>query len=126
MRQRTGLINQIRGFLLEFGIDIRQGAGVFKLDFPRIQEDAENGLPPRCVAFFPIYGTLETRIDEITLAIQRTVPSTNETARRLMTVPGIGPLAASALEAAAGRGQHFNGRAVNPGWEIDLPRDRTK
>lgn len=28
MRQRTALINQIRGFLLEFGISIRQGAGI--------------------------------------------------------------------------------------------------
>jgi transposase len=35
MSQRTGLINQMRGFLLELGIAIRQGTGVFRLDIPR-------------------------------------------------------------------------------------------
>jgi transposase len=111
MRQRTGLINQIRGFLLEFGISIRQGAGVFKLDFPRILEDAENELPPllRCLLadLWNDLKRLETRIGELTITIQKSVQS-SEAARRLVTVPGIGPLATSALEAAAGRGQHFS------------------
>ena len=46
MSQRTGLINQMRGFLIEFGIAIRPGAGVFRLDVPRVLDDEENELPP--------------------------------------------------------------------------------
>jgi transposase len=53
---------------------------------------------------------LETRIEELSKQIQRSVQY-SDTARRLMTVPGIGPLAASALEASAGNGRQFiNGR----------------
>ncbi len=46
MGQRTGLINQIRGFLLEFGIPIRQGAGVFRIAMPRVLGDEDKELPP--------------------------------------------------------------------------------
>jgi transposase len=51
MSQRTGLINQIRGFLLEFGVPIRQGVGVFRIDLPRVLGDEENDLPPSMRAF---------------------------------------------------------------------------
>jgi transposase len=46
MSQRTGLISQMRGFLLEFGIAVRQGSGVFSLDIPRVLGDEVNKLPP--------------------------------------------------------------------------------
>jgi transposase len=125
MRQRTGLINQIRGFLLEFGMPIRQGAGVFKLDLPRILEDAENELPS---SLRHLLGdlwndlkALENRIEDVTVAIQRSVHS-SDTARRLMTIPGIGPLSASALEAAAGRGQHFKNGRFFAAWLGLVPR----
>lgn len=125
MRQRTGLINQIRGFLLEFGMPIRQGAGVFKLDLPRILEDAENELPSSLRRLlgdlWNDLKALEVRIEEITLTIQRSVQS-SDTARRLLTVPGIGPLSASALEAAAGRGQHFKNGRFFAAWLGLVPR----
>lgn len=125
MRQRTGLINQIRGFLLEFGMPIRQGAGVFKLDLPRILEDAENELPSSlgCLLgdLWNDLKALEVRIEEITQTIQRSVQC-SDTARRLLTVPGIGPLTASALEVAAGRGQHFKNGRFFAAWLGLVPR----
>ncbi len=36
---RTRLINQMRAFCLEYGIALRQGAGLFKLDLPQVLED---------------------------------------------------------------------------------------
>ncbi len=35
---RTRLINQMRAFCLEYGIALRQGAGLFKLDVPQVLE----------------------------------------------------------------------------------------
>jgi len=114
MSQRTGLINQMRSFLLEFGLAIRQGAGVFRLDVPRVLGDEENELPPSMRTLlgdlWNDFKLLEIRIEELSKQIQRSVQY-SDTARRLMTVPGIGPLAASALEASAGNGRQFvNGR----------------
>ena len=37
---RTRLICQMRAFCLEYGVAIRQGAGVFKIDLPRVIADA--------------------------------------------------------------------------------------
>jgi len=90
MTQRTGLINQIRSFLLEFGIPIRQGAGVFRIDMPRVLGDEDNELPPSMRKLlsdlWSDFKTLESRIEEITQQIQRSVQY-SDTARRLMTVP---------------------------------------
>jgi transposase len=125
MSQRTGLINQMRGFLLEFGLPIRQGAGVFKIDLPRILGDEENELPPSMrqllTELWNDLKALESRIEEITQQIQRGVQY-SDTARRLMTVPGIGPLAASALEASAGNGLQFKSSRFFAAWLGLVPR----
>jgi transposase len=125
MSQRTGLINQIRGFLLEFGLPIRQGAGVFRIDLPRILGDADNELPPSMrhllADLWNDFKALELRIEEITCQIQRSVQY-SDTARRLMTVPGIGPLTASALEASAGNGLQFKTARFFAAWLGLVPR----
>ena len=83
-------------------------AGVFKLDLPRVIADESNDLTPtmrRLLAeLFEDLGRLEKRIAEVTREIEG-LAARDEAARRLMTVPGIGPLAATALLAAAGNGQ---------------------
>jgi transposase len=41
---RTGLVNQIRGLLGEFGLVVPKGVAKLRAQLPRILEDAENGL----------------------------------------------------------------------------------
>lgn len=41
---RTRLISQVRAFCLEYGVAIRQGAGVFRLDLQRVLADESNDL----------------------------------------------------------------------------------
>lgn len=43
---RTRLINQMRAFCLEYGVPLRQGAGLFKVDLPTALNDPENDLSP--------------------------------------------------------------------------------
>jgi len=43
---RTRVINQARAFCLEYGVAIRQGAGVFRRDLPRVLADETNDLTP--------------------------------------------------------------------------------
>ena len=43
--ERTALMNQIRGYLAEYGIVIRKGVAWVRRELPGIVEDAENGIP---------------------------------------------------------------------------------
>jgi transposase len=45
--ERTAVINQIRGFLIEYGLPVKEGRASLRRDLPGILEDAENGLSPR-------------------------------------------------------------------------------
>jgi transposase len=100
---RTRLINQMRAFCLEYGVAIRQGAGVFHLDLPRVLSDESNDLSPamrRMLAeLFEDLARIEQRLTQMTREIEA-IAARNDHARRLMTIPGIGPLAATALLAA--------------------------
>lgn len=122
---RTRLISQMRAFCLEYGVAIRQGAGVFKLDLPRILIDQGNDLSPairRLLAdLFDDLHRLEERIAEVTREIEALV-SRDEVARRLMTIPGIGPLASSALIAAVGQGRQFKKARDLSAWLGLVPR----
>jgi len=123
--QRTRMISQMRAFCLEYGATIRQGAGVFKLDLPRVISDTSNDLSPairRLLAeLFDDMMRLEHRIGEITREIEALVAQ-SDVARRLMTIPGIGPLSASALLAAAGRGHQFKRARDLAAWLGLVPR----
>jgi transposase len=69
--------HQMLGFLLEFGITVRQRAGVFRLDVPRALGDEENELPLSMRALLSDlsndFKLLESRIDELSKQIQRSV-----------------------------------------------------
>lgn len=97
MSQRTCLINQMRAFCLEYGIAIHQGAGKFKADLPRVLADQPNDLTSAMrrilASTFDELRQLELRIAEVNREIEA-IASQSDTARRLMTIPGIGPLAA--------------------------------
>lgn len=124
--QRTRVICQMRAFCLEYGIAMHQGAGKFKADLPRVLADEQNDLSPAmrrllAVLFDDVKG-LETRIREVTKEIEA-VAAADDTARRLMTIPGIGPLAATALLAVAGRGLQFRKARDMAAWLGLVPRE---
>src|SRR5262245_61155260 len=108
--RRTSLICQMRAFCLEYGIAIRSGAGVFKLDLPRVLADESNGLTPMMRRLlgdlWNDLKVLEGRIASVTKELE-SLANRDETARRLCTIPGIGPLSATALLAAVGDAKQF-------------------
>lgn len=124
--QRTRVICQMRAFCLEYGIAMHQGAGKFKADLPRVVADEENDLSSAMrrllTELFDDVKNLEARIKEVTGEIEA-VAAADDTARRLMTVPGIGPLAATALLAAAGRGLQFRKARDMAAWLGLVPRE---
>ena len=102
VRQRTMLINAVRGHLGEYGITAAKGAaGVRTIlravylehDLPDLARAALHGLARQLEALEREIERLEARI----VAWHRE----DETSRRLATIPGIGPITASAIAASA-------------------------
>lgn len=122
---RTRLICQMRAFCLEYGVALRQGAGVFKLDLPRVLADEANDLTPAMRRLlgdlFADLERLELRIAELSREIEA-LAARDEVARRLRTIPGIGPLGATALLAAVGDGRQFRKARDLAAWLGLVPR----
>jgi transposase len=100
--QRTQLLNALRGHLAEVGVIAAQGPnGAYALAAATLEGDSSI---PLCVrdALAPIVRQLQTLNDEIAASDRAIMglAKTDETARRLMSVPGIGPITASAIAAS--------------------------
>lgn len=125
---RTAKSNQIRGFLLEYGISVPMGVANFKGCIPRILEDAQNGLSARARQVLNSLHQEWLATDALVAeADSWLVEAGREQAacQRLQTIPGIGPVTALALLALLGDGLQFaNGRAV-AAWLGLTPRQHS-
>jgi transposase len=126
--ERTALINQIRGLLLEYGIAIRVGPGAVRASLPDILEDAENELSSLGrLAFSQLLDELRA-IDELVREVDRHIRAlfrNNEACQRLAEIDGVGLLTATALVAAVGDGKDFeNGRHL-AAWLGLVPRQHS-
>ena len=109
--QRTGIINQIRAFMLERGIAVRQGIGFLRTELPTILATRTDALSPRMLRVIEElagdWRRLDQRIDGLTGEIEA-LARQDQACSRLMTVPGIGPIISSAMVAAIGTGDVFS------------------
>src|SRR3954471_7941611 len=97
--QRTGIINQIRAFLLERGVAVRQGLRFLRAELPRILATPGDLLSPRMLRIIEElagdWRRLDERIEGLSSEIQA-VALQDAGCERLMSVPGIGPIISSA------------------------------
>jgi transposase len=123
--QRTGIVNQIRAFLLERGIAVRQGLRFLRLELPRLLTARKDVLSPRMVHTIEDLAGDWRRLDE---RIERLSAEVEAFARkdtgceRLMSVPGIGPIISSAMVAAIGTGEGFSNGRDFAAWLGLVPR----
>src|SRR4029450_4434952 len=107
---RTAVINQIRSFLLEHGIAVRQGLRFLRQQLPELLAKRIDVLSPRMIRIIEDlsgdWRHLDGRIEQVTEEIEGLARGT-EGCRQLMTVPGVGPIIASAMIAAIGNGAAF-------------------
>ena len=125
---RTRFINQARAFCLEYGVAIRQGAGVFRMDLPRVIVDLTNDLTMAMRRMlneiFEDVARVDLRVKSVTREIEALADREDRT-RRLMTIPGIGPIAATALIAAVGDGRQFRRARDLAAWLGLVPREHS-
>jgi len=114
--QRTQAINALRGHLTEYGIVAPQGpAHIHRLE--AALSDPQHFIPDvtieLCQRFLDHIHALTVQISELTKQIT-IMAKTDETTRRLMTIPGVGPIGAVALATLAppcetfGKGRDFS------------------
>jgi transposase len=123
--QRTGIINQVRAFLLERGIAVRQGQRFLRARLPGILATPSDVLSPRMVRMIEDLAAdwrrLDERIDELSSEIE-TLARQDANCERLMSVPGIGPIISSAIVAAIGAGNAFSKGRDFAAWLGLVPR----
>src|SRR5207237_1594654 len=92
--QRTGIINQIRAFMLERGIAVRQGLRFLRAELPNILATRTDALSPRMLRILEDLSAdwrrLDARIEDLSSEIEA-LARQDKDCERLMTVPGIGP-----------------------------------
>ena len=109
--QRTQLINGLRGHLAEIGVIAAQGPGHARELADRIEACDETIPLCVCEALAPLVVQLR-KLDEAIAQLDRTMmkmAQKDETARRLMSIPGFGPITASAMAASVQDASHFAG-----------------
>jgi transposase len=114
VRQRTALINQIRGFLNEYGLVLARGKGQLLAALPDLLEDADNGLTPASRVLFEELLTEWRGRDAAIQRIERRLKDqaqADASARRLTGIKGVAEKTATAAVAYAGDGCAYrNGR----------------
>jgi transposase len=108
--QRTAVINPIRGFLLESGIAVRQGPAGLREALPTIPAQRTDVLSPRMIHLLEDLAADWRQLDERVAAITQDIAALarqDAGCQRLMGIPGIGVITASAMVAAVGTGAAF-------------------
>jgi transposase len=123
--RRTATINQIRSFLLEQGIAVRAGARALRNSLFAILENRKDEISPRMVSLilglYEDWCHLDERVETVTGTIEE-LSQVEPKCQRLMSVPGIGPVIATALVAAIDNGEAFARGRDFGAWLGLIPR----
>jgi len=116
LRDRTALVNSTRGLLSEYGIIFPKGIASLRKRIPTLLEDTDNGLSTqfRCLLArrYDQLVELDNHIAYYTDSLER-LSQEDGACQRLQTIPGFGPIVASAFRGAIG-----NGRAYRQGRDV--------
>jgi transposase len=128
VRQRTQIVNMLRGVLAEFGIVVRQGAGHAIAFAKQCLEGVEQSLPD-------LARDIVTNLCHQLVALHRRVlwygrqlnraAAKDERVSRLRTIPGVGPITASAIVASIGDGHQFSSGRSFAAWLGLTPLNRS-
>jgi transposase len=116
--QRTQIINALRGHSSEYGLIAPQGPSHVDRLIVHI-EDPASGIPDAARSCLARLVEMLRLLQDQIAALDREIAErakADDTARRLMTVPGIGPLIATAIEALAPPSETFRSGRDFAAW----------
>jgi transposase len=113
VKARTALMNELRGLLMEYGFVIPQGRAALGKHIGYALEDDSVTEVMRSLTqdLYAELLELEKRKEQITKKIE-SLCSSNDVCKRLMTIPGIAEISATALYSAVGHMKFKNGREL--------------
>ncbi len=127
VRQRTQTINALRGHLAEYGLIVARGPNHVAKLISYI-EDPVTSLPEAarltlCI-LVEVLRSLNGQVERLDIEIARRAKQ-DEVARRLTTIPGIGPVTATALAALAPAAESFRKGRDFAAWMGLTPLQRS-
>jgi transposase len=126
--RRTAVVNQIRGFLFERGITLPKGRSHLVSALPDILANNQSKLSESCRELLTQLNLemdqLSERIEKMDGILQRTARE-SEACERLTSIPGVGPVTATALVAAVGSGAAFRRGRDLAAWIGMVPREHS-
>ena len=126
--ERTSLTNQIRSLLLERGHTVAQGHAKLRHKLIELLDPDTAAVSPRMAFLLEDMRRRWTELDQRIAAFDAefaTMARTDERARRLTGIPGIGALNATALVAAVGDAATFSKGRDLAAWLGLVPRQAT-
>ncbi|MER9732966.1 IS110 family transposase [Mesorhizobium sp. M0217] len=128
IRQRTMLVNALRGHLAELGIITRQGATGLSMLVALVEDEGQDLIPPlaRSALFLLVQQLRE--MHEKVCELDRQIHiwhRSHELSRRLETIPGIGPITASAIVATVTDASLFKSGRQLAAWLGLVPRQNS-
>ena len=128
VKARTALVNQIRGLLSEYGVVLAPGIGHVREGVPGIVEDGELDLPPMFRDLLRQLYIYLCQLDNQVASIEQPLKAwhrDSDDSQRIVQIPGIGWLTATALVASIGDAKSFkNGRQL-AAWLGLVPRQHS-
>src|SRR6202048_4515136 len=126
--RRTAVVNQIRGLLLERGTTLRKGRRYVDEALPGILGDGSSKLSG---AVLVLLAELKQELEQLAEKIDRADKSVekiareNEACRRLVKMPGVGPVTATAIIATIGNGTAFRKGRDFAAWLGVVPEEHS-
>ncbi len=125
VRQRLAMANQIRGLLLDRGIEIAQGFYALRTVLPRLLSEEHGELTPMMRGLLQIlmqaWNQTEQALGELNAKIEQLARG-SELCKRLQSIPGVGPVLATAIVASVGSGSEFKRARDLASWAGLVPR----
>jgi transposase len=128
VRQRTAKVNQIRVFLAEYGLVVGRHVATLRRALPELLENAENGLSFDFRALLEDLRQDLIRLDERVAEMDKkiyTLAHSMPAAKLLQSIPGIGPIIATAIVCAVGDGKQFKRGRDLAAWLGLTPRQQS-
>lgn len=128
IKDRTARINRLRGLLAEFGIVMPKGRYPAQSAITGILEDGENNLPFIARELLDDLWQSIKGLNEEILKYDRklyALAKQMKAAKRLMTIPGVGEITATAVVATVNDAKHFDTSRSFAAWIGLVPRQYT-